>query len=61
MRSEKMETLIKRRDNIAKMLAETTRVHRLMEIDLIKQTALLDAADDQIAALETEEKNNGLS
>ena len=61
MRSEKMETLIKRRDNIAKMLAETTRVHRLMEIDLIKQTALLAAADDQIAALETEEKNNGLS
>ena len=61
MRSDKMETLIKRRANIAKMLAETTRVHRLMEIDLIKQTALLDAADDQIAALETEEKNNGLS
>jgi hypothetical protein len=54
-----METLIKRRDNIAKMLAETTRVHRLMEIDLIKQTALLDAADDQIVALETLENNNG--
>lgn len=59
MRSEKMETLIKRRDNIAKMLSETTRVHRLMEIDMIKQTALLDAADDQIAALETMEKDNG--
>jgi hypothetical protein len=59
MRSEKMETLLKRRDNIAKMLAETTRVHRLMEIDMIKQTALLDAADDQIVALETLENNNG--
>ena len=56
-----METLIKRRANLAKMLAETTRVHRLMEVDLIKQTALLEAADDQIAALETMEKNNGLS
>jgi hypothetical protein len=30
-----------------------------MEIDMIKQTALLDAADDQIAALETMEKDNG--
>jgi hypothetical protein len=61
MRSEKMATLIKRRDNIAKMLIETTRVYNQMRVDLIKETALLEAADDQIVALETLEKNDGLS
>ena len=59
MRSEKMTTLIKRRDNIEKMLEETTRVYNLMRVDIINQTGLLKAADDQIVALETEEKNNG--
>lgn len=59
MRSEKMTTLLKRRDNIAKMLEETTRVYNQMRVDMIKETALLEEADDQIAALETMEKNNG--
>lgn len=59
MRSEKMTTLLKRRDNIAKMLDETSRVYNLMRVDMIKQTALLEAADDQIVALETLEKNYG--
>jgi hypothetical protein len=59
MRSEKMTTLLKRRDNIAKMLEETTRVYNLMRVDMINQTGLLKATDDQIVALETEEKNNG--
>ena len=59
MRSEKMNTLLKRRDNIAKMLDETSRVYNLMRVDMIKQTALLEAADDQIVALETLEKNYG--
>jgi hypothetical protein len=59
MRSEKMTTLLKRRDNIAKMLDETSRVYNLMRVDMIKQTALLEAADDQIVALETLENNNG--
>ncbi len=59
MRSEKMTTLLKRRDNIAKMLEETTRVYNLMRVDMINQTGLLKAADDQIVALETHEKNNG--
>ena len=61
MRSEKMTTLLKRRDNIAKMLDETTRVYNLMRVDMIKQTALLEAADDQIVALETMEKNDGFN
>ena len=59
MRSEKMTTLIKRRDNIEKMLEETTRVYNLMRVDMINQTGLLKAVDDQIVALETDEKNNG--
>ena len=59
MRSEKMTTLLKRRDNIAKMLEETTRVYNLMRVDMINQTGLLKATDGQIVALETEEKNNG--
>ena len=54
-----MTTLLKRRDNIAKMLEETTRVYNLMRVDMINQTALLKAADDQIVALETHEKNYG--
>ena len=59
MRSEKMTTLIKRRDNIAKMLIQTTLVYNQMRVDMIKETALLEAADDQIVALETHENNNG--
>lgn len=55
MKSEEMKTLIKRRDYLREKLKETTKVYNIMLRDITKETALLEAAEDQIAALEAKE------